>query len=107
MNLDKAFDLAKQAYEQLPNDASIADTLGWAYYKKNLYTRAIWILEEAHKLEPEHPLILYHLGLAYEAQGNKELALENLRKALDSGLLDGYPKKAKRLLKLLMDNNLK
>ena len=64
------------------------------------------MLKEAQKLEPDHPLILYHLGLAYEAQGNKELASENLRKALNLGLLDGYPNEAKGLLKLLIDNNL-
>ena len=106
VNLEKAFDLAKQAYALLPSDASVADTLGWAYYKKNLFTRAEWILDEARKLEPEHPLIHYHLGLAYEAQGNKELASSTLKKSLALGLKVEYPNEAKRLLKLLMDNDL-
>ena len=97
VNLDKAFDLAKKAYNQLPNDASVADTLGWAYYKKNLFTHAVWILDEARKLKPENALICYHLGLAYEAQGNEKLASENLRNALTLGLKPEHRDIAKRI----------
>lgn len=35
---DKAFTLAQTAHEYRPHDPSIADTLGWAYYKKTFLT---------------------------------------------------------------------
>ena len=69
-NINRAFALAQSAYERLPKDAAVADTLGWAYYKKNLFTRAVWLLEEARSIDPEQPLIHFHLGMVFNAQGN-------------------------------------
>ena len=46
-NLDVALNYAQTAREQQPNDPSIADTLGWLYYKKNAYILANSLLKEA------------------------------------------------------------
>ncbi len=60
-DLDEAMRLAQKAYETLSDNAAIVDTLGWIYYKKNMLTRAKWLLEEAQKLDPDNQEIRRHL----------------------------------------------
>ncbi len=62
-DLDEAMRLAQKAYEKLPNNPATADTLGWIYFKKNMPTRASWLLEQAQKLNPENPQINAHLAI--------------------------------------------
>jgi len=47
-NVDEALNLAQSAREQFPDDPSISDTLGWVYYKKNIFSRAVVFLKEAN-----------------------------------------------------------
>jgi tetratricopeptide (TPR) repeat protein len=49
-NINKAFELAQSAYQELSNKPSVNDTLGWAYYKKGLYRQAEWYIKEAIRL---------------------------------------------------------
>ena len=81
--IDEALNLAQGAKERLPDDPHVADTLGWVYYKKNVYSRAIAYLKEAAEKLADNPTIRYHLGMAYFKNGNKEEAKRELRKALD------------------------
>jgi tetratricopeptide (TPR) repeat protein len=67
-NFQQALSLAQEAYRLAPEKAAVVDTLGWAYYKKKLYTRAIWHLQEAEKLAPGNPKIKEHLKTALQAQ---------------------------------------
>ena len=83
-NLDTALQLAQNAYRQLPNEAAIADTLGWVYVQKGLHTSAIPILEAASKRSPSEPAIRYHLGMAYLGAGRKDRARIELQAALSS-----------------------
>jgi uncharacterized protein HemY len=41
-NIEEALNLAQSAKEQFPDDANISDTLGWVYYKKNIFSRAVY-----------------------------------------------------------------
>jgi Flp pilus assembly protein TadD len=75
--------LAQSAKEQFPDDSHIADTLGWVYYKKNVFTRAITYLKEANEKIPNHATMRYHLGMAYYKNGDKELAKKELKRALE------------------------
>ena len=77
-NVDVAFAMAQTARRQLPNNPSSADTLGWAFYHKHVYTSAINLLKEAVKKEPDNPLFNYHLGLAYAKSGQAGLARQQL-----------------------------
>ena len=52
-NLDQALSYAQTAREQQPNDPSVADTLGWIYYKKNAYLKASSLLKEAVEKSPQ------------------------------------------------------
>ena len=82
-NIDEALNLAQSAKEQFPDDPHISDTLGWVYYKKNVFTRAILYLMEANDKIPNHSTMRYHLGMAYYKNGDKELAKKELKKALE------------------------
>ncbi|MCK5194172.1 MAG: tetratricopeptide repeat protein, partial [Desulfobulbaceae bacterium] len=101
MNIDEAYLLAQLAYDKFPEDPAIADTLGWANYKKGSLTRAMWILNEALTLAPDNPLILYHLGVVYAARGDVSDAKKTLQKALKKDLSQEQSEKAKSLLQSL------
>lgn len=79
-NVDVAFEMAQSARRQLPDNANSADTLGWAFYHKHVYTSAIGLFQEAVKKEPDNALFNYHLGLAYAKNGQAALARQQLDK---------------------------
>jgi tetratricopeptide (TPR) repeat protein len=82
-NVDEALSLAQSAKEQFPDDPHISDTLGWVYYKKNVFSRAIVYLKEANDKIQNNPMTRYHLGMAYYKNGEKENAKRELKKALE------------------------
>jgi len=77
-NVDVALAMAQTARRQLPDNASSADTLGWAYYHKGVYGSAINLFKEAVKGEPDNATFAYHLGLAYAKNGQASLARQQL-----------------------------
>jgi Flp pilus assembly protein TadD len=81
-NTDVALSLAQTARRGMPNDPGVADTLGWAYYRKGSYQLAVDLLEEAAKKAPQNPNIHYHLGLAYQQVHNVPAAKSELDSAL-------------------------
>ncbi len=81
-NIDQALSLARIAKEQFPDDPSISDTLGWIYYKKNAFLKAISLLEESAEKLPKNAVIHYHLGMAYAKEGKTEQARVALTDAL-------------------------
>ena len=83
--LDIALQLAQVAKSAMPNDPDVDDTLGWVYYKKNLSGLAIEAFKRSVASDPNNPnqpIYLYHLGLAYMQAGNRSLARQTLEKAL-------------------------
>ena len=68
-NVEVAFAMAQTARRQLPDNPNSADTLGWAFYHKGVYTSAITQFKAALKKEPDNALFNYHLGLAYAKSG--------------------------------------
>ena len=79
-NVDVAFAMAQTARRQLPDNASSADTLGWAFYNKRVYTSAIGLFQEAVQKEPDNAIYNYHLGLAYAKSGQAALARQQLER---------------------------
>jgi Flp pilus assembly protein TadD len=77
-NVDVAFAMAQTARRQLPDNANAADTLGWAFYHKHVYTSATDLFKEAVKKQPDNALFNYHLGLAYAKSGKAALARQQL-----------------------------
>jgi cellulose synthase operon protein C len=86
-NLDVALSLAQSARRSLPNSPTVADTLGWIFYRKGAYRSAIDSLREAVNLSqesesPQNSQFHYHLGMAYAKTGQSSLARQQLQRAL-------------------------
>jgi tetratricopeptide (TPR) repeat protein len=76
---DRALELAQQVKELAPNDATINDTIGWAYYQKGVYNTALAYLSSGKSMTP---LWKSHLALAYARTGNLPKARELLAELL-------------------------
>jgi tetratricopeptide (TPR) repeat protein len=81
-NVDVALNMAQTARRQHPDNPNCADTLGWAYYHKGVYSSAINLFKEAIKREPDNADYNYHLGLAYARNGQAALAKQQLDRLL-------------------------
>ena len=67
---DEALILARIARQKMPDSASAADTLAWAYYQKGLYPLAADLLQEAVNKAPDNATYHYHIGMVYQKQKN-------------------------------------
>lgn len=74
MNIERSFDMLKQAVALAPEDGAIVDSLGWAYYRLGKYEDAVRELERAIALKPGDPTINDHLGDAYWKVGRRQEA---------------------------------
>jgi tetratricopeptide (TPR) repeat protein len=81
-NLDEAESLIQRALKLQPANGGYLDSLGWVYYKKGQYKRAMEVLERAVALDKNEGVIWEHLGDALVALGQKKDALEKYREAL-------------------------
>ena len=82
-SLKRARELAGQLAES--NEPAFLDTAGWVEYKNKNYQRASELLEKAVAgAKTDVGLMRYHLGMAYLQLGNKVLAKDNLKAALDA-----------------------
>ncbi len=85
-NLDRALDLAQEAKAALPDNATVADTLGWVLFKRGIPSAAISYLKEAVANSDGDIAVsgisLHHLAQAYEADADPEKARETLRRAI-------------------------
>jgi tetratricopeptide (TPR) repeat protein len=101
--LDRALQLAQDAKNAMPNDPSVADTLGWIMYKKGIPSAAIALFREAIDGYPEgHPLrgtVRYHLASAYDKNGERDRAILELKRALDEVSTFKEREDAEKLLK--------
>ncbi|MBM4337865.1 MAG: tetratricopeptide repeat protein, partial [Deltaproteobacteria bacterium] len=102
---DRALQLAQDAKNAMPNDPSIADTLGWVMYKKGIPSAAIALFRESIDGYPSgHPLrgtVRFHLASAYEKNGERDRAVEELKRALEESSNFAERDAAEKLLKQL------
>ncbi|MFB3828572.1 MAG: tetratricopeptide repeat protein [Bryobacteraceae bacterium] len=82
--VDEGLRLAQKAAELAPNDTAVQDTIGWALYKKGLYTSAIPHLEVATKKSDRSRAATrkYHLAMAYLKTGDTRRGNSTLEEAL-------------------------
>lgn len=80
---DEALKYANMAKGHFSEDPFIMDTLGFVYYKKELYGNAVNEFIDALKKIPDNPIVHYHLGLAYNKKGSIDLARKELSTALE------------------------
>jgi Flp pilus assembly protein TadD len=88
IKLDEAVRLLQTSLRLIPEDdegtkGSVQDSLGWAYYKQGKIELARRTIEEASRLEPDQPEILYHLGVIHRRLQRKEDARRALERALN------------------------
>ncbi len=83
-NVDKALQFAERAREISPADPATADTLGWIYFKKRQYSRALTLIQESAEKQPEDPEVQMHLGMAYYMMEEEKPALASLQRAVES-----------------------
>ncbi len=102
--LDRAYELAKQARELLPYDASTADTLGWIYFQRGAYSTALGLLQASAAKLPAEPEVQFHLGMVNYMLGNEEVARAALQYARQSSQVFPGKDEAGRTLELLAIN---
>lgn len=85
-DLDKLEPLASSIKNFDP--AFLKDTIGWFYYRLGDYAEAQHLLEQAVNINPYEPIFLYHLGMVYKAQNQKELAKTTLAKSIEIASTD-------------------
>jgi Flp pilus assembly protein TadD len=82
VQLEQAEELILRALKIQPNDGFYIDSLGWVYYQKGDYARAVEQLERAVEITVDDPTIIEHLADAYEKIGKTDGALVRYREAL-------------------------
>lgn len=83
--LDEALQYAMRAREVAPAAPFIMDTLGWIYYKQELWEKASPLLAEAAERLESSPVVRYHYGMLLAKRGEKALAEKELAFALSLG----------------------
>ena len=95
---DRAFELAKKAYEKARNRPEIIDTYGWILFESGEHERALAVLQEALLLNPSHPEIAYHVAMALRKQNRNEEANDLLQRIISKMPKSPYANKARELL---------
>jgi putative PEP-CTERM system TPR-repeat lipoprotein len=95
-HLFRSLQYASRAYIIDSADVSVLDTLGYVLLKNGRPSEAVNMLKKAVRLAHK-PSVYYHLSLAYRAQGDRDKALENIKRALG---LDGFAER--EMAKLLL-----
>jgi len=103
-DLDRAYELARKARTLLPEEPSVADTLGWIVYKRADYKQALALFSESAGKMPENPEIQFHLGMANYMMGQTETARKALQRAVSSPTDFTGKEEARRRLALLGDS---
>ena len=73
---------ARRAYELMPDNASIVDTLGWILVGKGSFEEGEKLLRKAVRLSDGRPQIKYHLAVALTKSGNADEARNVLTQIL-------------------------
>ena len=83
-NLNEALRLAQKADKSARNHPTVLDTLGFIYYQRREYDKALKYLTQAKELSKARPSAtgLYHLALVYNQKGMKEAAAAEITEAL-------------------------
>lgn len=85
-DLDEALALAQRARDLEPGNAQILDTLGWVYHRRGDHAAALPSVQTAVALQPELPILRYHLGAILAALDRPDEARAALQSALAAGV---------------------
>lgn len=98
-DLDEAEKLVKKALETKPDSAAFLDSMGWVYFKRGEYGRAVEYLERAVDESPDEPTLQEHLADALKAAARRAQAAERYGRALEllKANPDGADRRAQRV----------
>jgi tetratricopeptide (TPR) repeat protein len=91
-NLDQAMTYAERAKKRLPTNASVSDTLGYVYLRKNLNEDAVRELQSAVDRDPKNASYRLHLAMALLKRGDKTGARREAAAALRTADTDQQEK---------------
>jgi len=97
----RALDTAERAYKLKPDNAAVADTLGWMLVEQGNTTRGLELLQKAVVAAPQAHEIRYHLAQAWLKAGDKAKARSELERLLASDAKFPQQAEAIKLLKQL------
>lgn len=80
--LKRATKMIRRAVAAEPNNTAYRDSLGWALYRQGDYDGALRELRRAAKGHSPDPIILDHLAIVLRARGDRELAEQTWKQAL-------------------------
>lgn len=80
-SLERALVLTRDFETAAPNPFFL-DTLGWVHHKLGNSGQAVHFIQLAATKAPDHPVVNYHLGLAYLKAGQTAEARTHLQKAV-------------------------
>jgi len=63
-DIAEALRLTAITLDKNPYDPSVLDNMGWLYYQKGHYPRAMLFFKKSLALKPDNPLACYHMGMA-------------------------------------------
>jgi tetratricopeptide (TPR) repeat protein len=81
-NLDEGIDLVNRALEGNSKNSAYLDTLGWLYYRKEDYPKALEYLKKAVALAPDSAESQYHLGQVYLKMNQPTTSAEHIQKSM-------------------------
>jgi tetratricopeptide (TPR) repeat protein len=103
-DLDEAEQLILEALKNKPDDGYIIDSLGWVYYQKGDFEKALMYLKKAAQQVPDDPTVLEHLGDAYLKTGNQKKALELYQRSMMNAT-EGKENLDKKIKELINQGN--
>src|SRR5258706_6402331 len=80
----RALQTAEQAYKLKPDNAAVADTLGWMLVEQGNAKRGLEVLQKAVTAAPKALEIRYHLAQALAKSGDKAQAIAQLESIVAS-----------------------
>ncbi len=81
--LSISIEYAKQAYELVPLNAAINDTLGWLYVQTGQTEKGLGLLREASARDVKNGIIYYHLSYALAKSNRSQQASSTLNQAVE------------------------
>jgi tetratricopeptide (TPR) repeat protein len=99
-SLERALMLSRDFETRAPHPYFL-DTLGWVHLKMGHRHDAIRVMQQAVSRAPEHPVLNYHLGMAYYQAGQSNEARTHLQKAVRSGKAFAGADEARSVLSVL------
>ena len=95
---DRAENTARRAYELMPDNGSITDTLGWILVERGSLEEGVALLRKAVELSDGRAEVRYHLAVGLNRLGQTEEARRKLVEILDSGQEFASKDEARQLL---------